>query len=55
MKKEKFYGINNSKTIENHQTAAWANIKDLDPVSRVPMPSKEGVDDAKGWVDENEK
>ena len=46
----------NIKTpIENHGTAAWANISDKKPVSEVPLPSKNEVRNAKDWVDANEK
>lgn len=41
--------------IENHQTAAWANISKTKPVSNVPIPDDISVDRAKDWVDENEK
>jgi len=41
--------------IEKHTTAAWANIKDTKPVSKVPVPTEKSVRDAKDWVDSNEK
>lgn len=41
--------------IENHETAAWANISDKKPVSEVPIPSKNEVRNAKDYVDANEK
>ncbi|AOY76397.1 CDIF630_02480 family spore surface protein [Clostridium formicaceticum] len=49
--KEKHLG----RTIENHQTASWANMKDLKPVSRVPIPDEIEVKNAKEYVDTNEK
>jgi len=41
--------------IENHRTAAWANINETKPVSKVPIPSLNGVENAKEYVDANEK
>ncbi|HHU49356.1 MAG: CDIF630_02480 family spore surface protein [Caldicoprobacterales bacterium] len=41
--------------IEKHDTAAWANIEGLKPVSRVHLPSEEEVNNAKEYVDSNQK
>jgi len=41
--------------IENQRTASWANIEKLKNESRVPIPTKFEVENAKGWVDENQK
>lgn len=41
--------------IENHQTASWANIYKTKPTSKVPLPNKIEVENAKEWVDSNEK
>jgi len=41
--------------IEKHDTAAWANIEDLKPESRVHLPSEEEVNNAKEYVDDNKK
>jgi hypothetical protein len=41
--------------VERHLTAAWAEICDHKPVSNVTIPSLEGIAEAKGYVDENEK
>lgn len=41
--------------IENHTTAAWANINETKPVSNVPIPSINEVENAKDYVDDNEK
>lgn len=41
--------------IENHRTAAWANINETKEVSNVPIPSLHGVENAKEYVDANEK
>ncbi|QZY55028.1 CDIF630_02480 family spore surface protein [Crassaminicella profunda] len=45
----------NTKPIENHKTAPWANIEDLKSQSRVPIPNELEVENAKEWVDDNEK
>ncbi len=41
--------------IENHQTAAWTNIEGLQGEARVFQPSYLGAEQAKEYVDENEK
>ncbi|MEJ6949953.1 CDIF630_02480 family spore surface protein [Natronospora cellulosivora (SeqCode)] len=41
--------------VENHQTAAWANIENLEGQARVFDPPFQGVEDAKEYVDDNEK
>lgn len=41
--------------IEKHETAAWANIEGIKPVSNVTMPSENETRNAKDWVDSNEK
>ena len=41
--------------IEKHDTAAWANISEQKPVSKVSVPSDFEVSNAKDWVDENKK
>lgn len=41
--------------IEEQNTAAWANIEKLKPVSRVPMPDYHATKNAKEWVDSNQK
>ena len=52
---------NNSKNnhsippIEKHDTAAWADVHELKPVSNVSIPSEFQVINSKEWVDENEK
>ncbi|SDK76049.1 CDIF630_02480 family spore surface protein [Natronincola ferrireducens] len=55
MAKNKFKENHRDRTIENHQTAAWANIKDLKPQSRVPIPDEIEVRNAKEYVDTNQK
>ena len=41
--------------IENHSTAAWAEIIDTLPESKVTIPSVDNVELAKEWVEENQK
>ncbi|ADZ21555.1 hypothetical protein BJV85_001382 [Clostridium acetobutylicum] len=41
--------------IEQHDTAAWANIHKEKPVSKVSVPSKFDVKNAKEYVDSNQK
>lgn len=44
-----------SLPIEKHETAAWANIEEVKPVSNVTVPNETEVRNAKEWVDSNEK
>lgn len=55
MSKNRFKQKNMATPIENHETAAWTNIKDLKQVSRVYTPSEIEVRNAKEWVDSNHK
>jgi hypothetical protein len=51
-KKDKKMGM----PIEEHNTAAWANIERFQSAeSRVPIPDYEQVKNAKEWVDSNQK
>ncbi len=43
------------KPVENHDTAAWANINQVKPVSNVNIPAEVQVRNAKEYVDSNEK
>ncbi|HEX3014927.1 MAG TPA: DUF3787 domain-containing protein [Desulfobacteria bacterium] len=49
--KEKFM----ARPIEQHRTAAWANIEKTDPESNVAIPNETEVINAKEWVDGNQK
>lgn len=49
--KRRFSGV----PIENHITAAWANISETKPVSQVTIPDDFHVDNAKEYVDSNQK
>lgn len=41
--------------IEEHSTAAWANIEQEKPVSKVPVPSTQDMELAREWVNQNQK
>ncbi|NSW90905.1 MAG: DUF3787 domain-containing protein [Firmicutes bacterium] len=45
----------NKAPIEKHETAAWANIMKTKPVSRVTVPGEFHVENAKEYVEENQK
>jgi hypothetical protein len=55
MAKNKYKEKNMGRPIENHETAAWANISQLKEVSQVTIPDIEQVENAKDYVDENQK
>jgi hypothetical protein len=46
---------NYREPVEKHDTASWANIESLEPVTRVHRPSESEVDNSKKYVDSNEK
>lgn len=41
--------------IECHETAAWANISSVKPVSKVNIPDEVQIRNAKEFVDSNQK
>ncbi|MDI9441512.1 MAG: DUF3787 domain-containing protein [Firmicutes bacterium] len=41
--------------VENHSTAAWANIRQKKPASKVPLPGDDDVELAREWVNQNQK
>lgn len=43
------------KPVENHDTAAWANIRSQLDLSKVNVPDEVQVRNAKEFVDSNEK
>lgn len=43
------------RPIEQHTTAAWANIEKIKEISNVAIPSEIEVGNAKEWVDTNQK
>ncbi|MTI65196.1 MAG: DUF3787 domain-containing protein [Firmicutes bacterium] len=52
---DKKLNIKNNQPIENHKTAAWANIQKQKNESNVAIPSEMEVENAKEWVDKNQK
>ena len=46
---------NYREPVEKHDTAAWASIESLKPVTRVHQPGETEVKDAKDYVDSNQK
>lgn len=55
MSKNRYKEKDMAKPIEHHDTAAWANISDLKPVSNVSIPDEEQVINAKEYVEANKK
>lgn len=55
MKKNNIKNKGTATTIGSNKTAALANIMELQPGSNVSIPSIEDVEEAKDWVDSNEK
>jgi hypothetical protein len=49
--KEKHMGV----PVENHDTAAWANINETKAASKVNIPAEVQVRNAKEYVDSNQK
>ncbi len=43
------------KPVERHDTAAWANIYKVREPSRINIPDEFEVENAKDWVDSNQK
>ncbi|MGI6674566.1 MAG: CDIF630_02480 family spore surface protein [Limnochordia bacterium] len=41
--------------IEEHSTAAWANIEREEGIAKVPIPSPDFVKLARDWVNHNQK
>jgi len=41
--------------VENHESAAWANIEEIKNISNVTIPGEMQAYYAKEYVDENEK
>jgi len=43
--------LRSSKPIQSESTAGWQDIERYTPHAKVPIPSKEGVQEAKDYVD----
>jgi len=46
---------NDNKEYGSTKTEAWADSKEFDPETNVNKPSINAVEDAKEWVEDNEK
>lgn len=55
MDKNRYKEKDMAQPIEHHDTAAWANISELKPVSQVTIPDEFHMMNAKEYVDENQK
>ncbi|MGB4351589.1 MAG: DUF3787 domain-containing protein, partial [Tissierellaceae bacterium] len=55
MTRNKYKDKHMDRPIENHSTAAWANRSELKPVSQVSIPDLDQVENAKDYVDSNQK
>jgi hypothetical protein len=55
MAKNKFKQKSMKVPIENHRTASWSNIEKLESKSNVPIPDEHEVENAKKWVEKNQK
>ena len=48
-------GVRLSSVLGGDATEAWADIDHYEKGSRVSIPSEEAVEDAKAWVEVNQK
>ncbi len=55
MAENRYKEKNMKMPIESNDTAAWANINELKPVSNVNIPAEVQVRNAKEYVDSNQK
>lgn len=55
MAKNKFKEKSMAKPVENHQTAAWANIETKRKIAQTTIPTALDTEFAKEWVEENQK
>lgn len=55
MSKRKVKSRNIKKSVENHETAAWANAQSVKRESGVNVPSEDEVGNAREYVDSNQK
>lgn len=55
MAKNKSKDKHMAQPIENHATAAWANQSQFKAISKVNIPDEEQVDNARDYVNENQK
>lgn len=55
MAENKYKGKHMQMPVERHDTAAWANINKMKPVSNVNIPDEVQIRNAKEYVDTNQK
>lgn len=55
MAKNKFKEKHMVQPIENHDTAAWASQSQFKAVSKVNIPDDQQVENARDYVNENQK
>ncbi len=55
MKRKRFKLNKSLMPVENHYTAAWADMEDVKPDSKVNLPNEIQVRNAKEYVDTNQK
>jgi len=55
MAKNKYKEKHMGTPIEKHDTAAWANMNEAKPLSKVNIPDEIEVINAKEYVDSNQK
>lgn len=55
MAKNKRKDFRRESPVERHDTAAWANLEDMKPVSKVNLPDEIDILNAKEYVDSNQK
>ena len=55
MAKNKNKEKNMAQPIENHSTAAWANQSQFKAVSKVNIPDEQQIENARDYVNENQK
>lgn len=55
MAKNKYKEKHMAQPIESHTTAAWANQSHFKAVSKVNLPDEEQIENARDYVNENQK
>jgi hypothetical protein len=55
MAKDKYKGKHMAQPVESHATAAWASQSQLKAVSKVNIPDEQQVENARDYVNENQK
>ncbi len=55
MAQNRYKEVHMAMPVENNDTAAWANVTESKPVSKVSIPDEVQVRNAKEYVDTNQK